>query len=215
MLEPATRPYRSERRSRQAASTRADVLQAGTTLFAAQGWAGTSMRGIARAADVAVETIYATFGSKADLLRAVLDVAIVGDDRPVALAERPEYHGLTVGSMAERAAAAAELLANINTRAIGIEKALEEAAASDPALAERLASNDEARRLGVSQGAESVAGRPLSDVERDGVWAVVSPNVYDLLVTRSRWSVDAYRAWLADTILRLLIERPPEERRGP
>ncbi len=171
------------------------------------------MRDVAREAGVAVETVYANFGSKADLLRAALDVAIVGDNVPRPLAERPEFQALAASDIQQRAAAAASLVCDINVRAHGLECALLEAAAGDPSLAERLSANDETRRLSVAAGIEAVAGRPARDVERDGIWAVTSPEVYHLLVLRSAWPLDRYRSWLADTILRLLERQPDKQRR--
>ncbi|MGH3179671.1 MAG: TetR/AcrR family transcriptional regulator, partial [Streptosporangiaceae bacterium] len=40
-------------------------------------------REVARAAGVSVETVYASFRSKGDLLLAAIDVAVVGDAAPV------------------------------------------------------------------------------------------------------------------------------------
>ena len=85
------------------------------TLFAARGWS-VAVRDIADAAGTSIETIYAHFGSKAELLKQVLDVGVVGDDEPVALAERPEFIALSHGSPGERAAAAAALVTGIARR---------------------------------------------------------------------------------------------------
>ncbi len=74
-----------------AVQTRAAVVEAATALFGENGWAGTGMRDVARAVGVAVETVYSNFGSKAELLLAALDVAVVGDAQQVPLAERPEF----------------------------------------------------------------------------------------------------------------------------
>ena len=71
-----------------ALQNRQAVLEAATARFCERGWAA-SVRDIARAAGVSVETVYAHFGSKVDLLNAVVDVAVVGDDEPVALVDRP------------------------------------------------------------------------------------------------------------------------------
>ncbi|MGH9133320.1 MAG: TetR/AcrR family transcriptional regulator, partial [Ilumatobacteraceae bacterium] len=75
---PTRRPYRSTRRKQQAARTRSDVLAAAVRLFAEHGWSGSTLAAIAREADVAVETVYGAFGSKKGLLRAAMDVAVVG-----------------------------------------------------------------------------------------------------------------------------------------
>lgn len=200
------RPYRSARRQQQAAETRDAVLTAAGRLFAERGWAATGMRDVAADAGVAVETVYANFRSKADLLRAAIDVAVVGDTAEVPLADRPEFTALAEGDFAARAAAAARLNAGINRRTAGLHRALAHAAGADAALAERRRENEERRRISVRQGAEMVAGRAVSQRECDGVWAVAGVEVYLLLTEIRGWSDEQYESWLADTILRLLGE---------
>ena len=60
------------------------------------------MRDVARAAGVSVETVYASFRSKGDLLMAALDVAVVGDAGPVPLDQRPEFAALGSGTLRQR-----------------------------------------------------------------------------------------------------------------
>jgi len=185
------------------------VLEAARRLFDENGWAGTGMRDVARTAGVSVETVYSNFGSKAELLLAAIDLAVVGDLQPIPLGERPEFAALAHGSLAERAAAGARLVGQIHERTHGIGKALREAAAADAELDERLAEGEERRRINVEQGARLVAGRAISDTERDGLWAVLSMEVYRLLVERTGRSPARYEQWLADTMVRLL--QPTEE----
>jgi AcrR family transcriptional regulator len=182
------------------------VLDAANRLFTERGWGGTGMRDVARAAGVAVETVYSNFGSKGDLLLAALDVAIVGDDLPIPVAQRPGFAALGRGSLAERARAAARLVREIHERTWGIQKALREAAAGDPkaGLAERLTEGEERRRINVGQALELVSGRSVNDTDRDGIWAVVSMEVYRLLVDQSDWSASRYEEWLAEAIVRLV-----------
>src|SRR6185503_1546120 len=146
------------------------------------------MRDVARVAGVAVETVYSNFGSKPELLLAALDVAVVGDTQPIPLGERPEFAGLARGSMAARARAAARLVRQIHERTSGLGKAFREAAASDAELTKRLDEAEQRRRKNVDEGVRLVAGRPISDTERDGLWAVLSMEVYQLLVDRGGWS---------------------------
>src|SRR5829696_4529614 len=89
---PRRRAYRSPRRQQQAAETRAAVLAAAVQLFGERGWAATGMREVARAAGVSVETVYAGFGSKSDLLLAALDVAPADRRRRPADHRRPSAH---------------------------------------------------------------------------------------------------------------------------
>lgn len=204
----APRRYSSKRRELQAAETRASVLAAAAELFGERGWAGTGMRDVARRAGVAVETVYANFRSKGDLLLAAVDVGVVGDDAPVALADRPEFAALAVGDRAARAAAAARLMVGIQRRTAGVHQALREAAASDATLAARFRDDEERRRTNVQQGASLVAGRPASARERDGLWAVLSIEVYRMLIDLAGWTAEQYEAWVADVVLRLIEDAP-------
>jgi len=198
------RIYTSPRRQQQAAETRAAVLAAAGALFCEKGWALTGVRDVATAAGVSVETVYSYFGSKADLLMAAVDVAVVGDLQPVALADRAEFAALGVGMLAERAAAAASLITGTHVRTAGIFLALREAAAADPALAERMRNGEQRRRVSVEQGMSLVAGRPVTPQERDGLWAIAGVDVYRLLTELSRWTQEEYETWLAGMLLRVL-----------
>jgi AcrR family transcriptional regulator len=206
---PTRRPYRSPRRQQQAAETRAAVVAAATRLFGERGWAATGMRDVAREAGVSVETVYAGFRTKADLLMAAIDVAVVGDAAPVPLEERPQFAGLAHGSRADRARAAAVLAADIHLRTLGVNLALREAAASDPALDGLMRLREEDRRHNVATAAALVAGREVSPDVVDGLWAVVDVGPYRLLTDLRGWSHEQYVVWLADSILRLLAD--PEE----
>jgi AcrR family transcriptional regulator len=56
-----------------AAQTRADILDAARVLFVRDGYSATSIAGIAKEADVAVQTIYSRLGSKRAILMALVD----------------------------------------------------------------------------------------------------------------------------------------------
>jgi AcrR family transcriptional regulator len=198
------RRYDSPRRKRQAEQTRALVLDAATARFGERGWAGTGMREVAREAGVSVETIYATFGSKSDLLMAALDAAVVGDLAAIPLAERDEFGTLGEGELADRAAAAAHLARQINERTSGIRAALREGARTEPELAARQAAGERRRIVDVERAARLVAGRGVTETERDGLWALVGVDVYQLLTEHAGWSSERYEAWIADTIIRML-----------
>ncbi len=200
----ARRAYRSPRREQQAAETRTLVVAAAARLFGERGWAATGMRDVARAAGVAVETVYAGFRSKGDLLLAAIDVAVVGDAAPVPLDQRPEFTALGSGTRRQRAHATARLVTGINQRTAGVILALREAAASDAELARRMREREQRRRVNVEQGAALVAGRAVTAEEVDGLWAVLAVEVYQLLTEFRGWTPRQYEDWLADVIDRLL-----------
>jgi AcrR family transcriptional regulator len=200
----ARRAYRSPRREQQAAETRAMVVAAAARLFGERGWAATGMREIARAAGVSVETVYASFRSKTELLMAAIDVAVVGDVEPVPLDQRPEFAALGSGTRQQRARATARLVTGINQRTAGVILALREGAASDTELARQMREREQRRRINVQQGAALIAGRAVTPEEADGLWAVLAVEVYQLLTELRGWTVQQYEDWLAGVINRLL-----------
>src|ERR1700756_545823 len=88
-----TRSYNSPARREQAARTRQRILDAAGDLFVRQGYGTTSVRQIADAAQVAPDTVYATFGSKARVLTALLDIRLAPGGQASAL-DRPEAQAL-------------------------------------------------------------------------------------------------------------------------
>lgn len=198
------RSYRSPRRQQQAAQTRQDILAHATALFAERGWTSTGMRDVAAAAQVSVETVYAHFRSKPDLLTACIDAGVVGDLDDVPLAQRTEFTALAKGTARQRAAAAAALQTQIHLRIARLHVALRQAAADDGELRRRLDDDEERRRISVEQAATLVAARKITKTERDALWALVSTEVWQLLVGGSRWTPQQYQSWLADTIALLL-----------
>lgn len=198
------RRYRSQLREQQAAATREVVIDVARELFVTNGWAGTGMREVATAAGVAVETVYAHFSSKRGLLRAVADLAVVGDDEAVALAQRPEFQAMGTGRRPARIQAAARLLTGVQVRTAPFTKLLRQAAPTDDEIAGMLHDTRERQRQDIAAALHLILNRPPTDAERDGIWAVASPEVYLLLVEESGWTVDRYEAWVADTFDRVI-----------
>ncbi|QSE88540.1 helix-turn-helix transcriptional regulator [Rhodococcus pseudokoreensis] len=203
-----TRRYRSPLRRMQAAQTRAVVLEAATRLFAERGWAGTGVRDIARAAEVSVETVYATFGSKADLLKAALEVAIVGDDAQVPLADRPVYTAIGTGrTTGDRIESGARLIATINERTHRLAVAIRQGATTDTTLAAVAADLEGQRRRAVADVADLIVGRHADPGQVDELWVQAHDQVYALLVDECGWSRLRYESWLIDRIEEIL-DRP-------
>lgn len=198
------RRYDSPLRAQRAVETRAGLVDAATTLFVSQGWAKTGMREVAQLAGVAVETLYSHFASKRALLDAVVDRAVVGDDAQIPVAGRDEFAALGRGRRADRVAAAAALLADIHERTAPFARLLREAATSDAEIAEVLRATRERQRRDVEAGLTLIMGRAPTARERDGVWALLSPDVYLLLVDATGWSIDEYRTWVTDTLRSVL-----------
>src|SRR5207237_8937675 len=118
------RPYQSTLRGTQAESTRTAVIAAAARLYAEEGYAATSIEDIAAAAGVSRATVFTSVGGKATLLKTALDVAIVGDDEPIALPDRPRSKAIRAEPDPRRYLALyAELLTEIDGRLAGIHHA--------------------------------------------------------------------------------------------
>jgi AcrR family transcriptional regulator len=201
---PATRRYASPLRAQRAQETRAALLGAAAELFTTKGWVGTGMRDVAEAAGVATETVYSYFGSKRALLQAVVDIAVVGDEQPLAVAERDEFAALGRGARPARIAAAAALVRVIHERTAAFAMVLREAAPGDEQIAELLQATRARQRLDVEAGAALLMGRPPTAVETDELWALLSPELYLLLVGEAGWTPVAYERWVATTLERVV-----------
>jgi AcrR family transcriptional regulator len=197
----ARRGYDASGRRAQAAATRRRILESARELFVAQGYAGTSIAQIAAAAGVSAPTVFAGFRSKVNLLREAVDTAIVGDDAPVALADRPAMRHVHEGATAaEVLARYAALFVDIAPRACPIALVAYAAADADPEIAALAATLDEQRLRGSEAIARTVVGRlgapeRLADV-RDTVWTFNAPLLYGLLVEQRGWSVERYADWV-------------------
>jgi AcrR family transcriptional regulator len=140
------RPYHAPRRKEQARRTRERIIAAATTLFRVRGYAVTTVRAIAAAARVSVPTVELAFGTKPQLLRAVIDVAIAGDDEPVAVLQRDWARKAEAsGSVAEFLAIVGQVLRAAATRAAGLVVVAYEAAPTDPEI-KALTQQQEAQR---------------------------------------------------------------------
>src|SRR5580692_13068899 len=104
--DPASQPpkrYASQVRDEQARRTRRAIVTAAHDLFLAQGYAATTIDGIAAAAHVSRATVFNSAGGKVALLKLALDWAIVGDDEPIPLAGRPAIKAILAQSEPRKA----------------------------------------------------------------------------------------------------------------
>jgi AcrR family transcriptional regulator len=216
MTAPVKRRYDATRRREQARENHRRIIDAATSLFAARGYAGTSMTEIAAAAGVAVQTVYAAFGTKVNLLARAIDVSLAGDDAPVAMAEREPVRQVMAEPDPYRTVEMyAALTAAISARAHGIVLAAWAAAPSDPAVAALVAELDAQRLRGMTGAARSLAAKARAagclaeDVTeediRDALWIFNSAQLYGLLLRDRGWTPERYERWLARAWTRLLL----------
>src|SRR5215831_1339727 len=73
---------------------RAAVTQASRALFLERGYATTTIEAISEHSDVPPATVYRLFSSKLGILKALVETSIAGDDRPLAVQDRPDVASL-------------------------------------------------------------------------------------------------------------------------
>jgi AcrR family transcriptional regulator len=204
------RPYHAPRRTEQAAATRQAIISAASELFAERGYAATTMAAIAERARVTPKSVYA-LAEKPRLMLLAVDRAIVGDDQPVALVDRPELRGILDARDAQaQIRLAARLGGQVLLRLYPLYRAFEQAAATDPALLEAWRDYQERRRTDTVQVVRAVADadglRPGLTVERatDTLWALVGWHAVALLVEERGWGEEQLTEWLEEVLAALL-----------
>jgi AcrR family transcriptional regulator len=187
------------------------VVEAARALFLERGYAATTIEAISDNSDVPSATVYRLFSSKLGILKALLDTSIAGDDQPVAVQERSDVASLFSESDPHNLLTGiAGITTAINQRTNDIYRVLASAAGSDPAAAELLDELQRQRTRGQGQIARSLArARALKPGlrERDAadlIHALMSPEVYRLLVGDRHWAPERYQEWLATTLTQQL-----------
>ena len=186
-------------------------MAAARTLFLERGYAATTIDAIGNLADVPPATIYRLFASKLGILKALLDTSIAGDDQPLTVQERPSVASLFAEPDPTKLLAGfAGVTTAINQRTNDVYRVLVGAAGSDPAAAELLNEIQQQRDGGQSQLAHALdRSRSLREGlgEHDAVdliHALMSPEVYRLLVVDRNWPPEKYQHWLATTLVQQL-----------
>jgi AcrR family transcriptional regulator len=213
MSRSVKRRYDASRRQAQAAETRRHVIDTATPLFIERGYASTSMRQLAEASEVSLQTLYNTFESKFGLFSAVMDVIVVGDHEPVALADRPDLRAIEdIDDPAQLVGAIVATSTPILARLDRIYPTLRAAASSDPEVATAYqrfvldARYDHYRQLAarlhdIGDAASATTTTRTADI----LWAVLSPDTYNLLTAHRSWSPAEFQAWATATLVATLL----------
>lgn len=207
-----SRTYDASGRRRQAQASRRRIVEAAHRLFIEQGYGTTSLDEIADAAGVSTPTVYAKFGSKAGLLKVVVDVAVAGDDEDLALSERPEFRAIVSDAdVGERIRWGAELAAEVHARSAAVLRLVGSVAGSDPAVAELHATlQAQIRETADSYGPTFPEGslRPGLSKRRaaDLIFTYGHPEMWSTLVDDCGWSREQYVDWLADVLSKTVFD---------
>ena len=207
-VKDSRRGYSSPLRSRQAAATRAAVLAAARDLFLSQGYGATTVEQVAGRAGVSKPTVFSAVGNKQTLLSVVRDVAMAGDDEPIAMGERPNARAITDEPDPARAIdLLVDHIAAVSRRYAGIDDVLRGAAESGEEGPRELWRTSEDQRLaGARHWLGAIAAKvPLAagldhDTAVDLLWLLMVPDHYRRLVTDRGWPQARYRQWLGGQV---------------
>ncbi|MGA5818893.1 TetR/AcrR family transcriptional regulator [Kitasatospora sp. NPDC094028] len=198
------RSYVSPRREQAAAQTRAQILQAATRLFAERGYGRVTVADIAAEAGVSSKAVFASAGSKGDILNEIVDTAVraSGEEETMraVLAERRPEAALRALARGTRAG---------NERMFTVHEAIHKALPSHEdgeALWERATADYRAALREAARHLHVVAALEGSEEETaDLLWFWFGPGGWRTLIAENGWSWDRAEAFLLRTALATLL----------
>ena len=207
-------PAKPSRRER-AAETRRRMLDAAIACFTAQGYDGTTMAAIAARAGVAVQTLYFTFHTKAELLQQTLDRAVLGEGPPVPPPQTPWYQAMQAQQAIRPALQ--HLVGGVShiLQRVAPLRPVFDGAAAEPGVAQVWANAERLRLDGYRAIIELLAAKqPLAaghtlDSATDVLFVLLGPDTYRAFTHDRGWLLSQWQTWVTTTLERDLFTPPP------
>jgi AcrR family transcriptional regulator len=195
------RVYESPARQRQADETRRRIAAAARRLLEETGYTGMTIPAVAKAAGVAVPTVYAIFGSKKGIVSELLDAARFGERYQTLLAE-----ARAVKDPMELLKFPPRFSRQVYEAEVPVENLLRGAGMVAPELAaveeERNCQRYDSQVMVID--ALERGGLLRSGLNRDNaraiLWTLTSREIFRMLVRERGWTGDQYEAWLREVI---------------
>jgi AcrR family transcriptional regulator len=200
------------KRAEKARQTRLRILEAARELFVERGYGATALQDIADRAGVAVQTVYFTFRNKRTLLKELGDITVAGDDEPVATMDRPWFRDALTAETAD-----AQLRALVHggrqilDRIAPIAEVLRTAATIEPEIAELWQQATDPRFTVYATAAQALVTKPgvreemSAEHTADVLFALLSPELYLLLVRDRGWTPAQWEQWAYGTLRSQLL----------
>jgi len=196
--------HRLSLREERAEVTRRRISDAAQALFARDGYGATPLRKIAAEAGVAVQTVYAVFGSKSGILEGLL-ARVVHDPE----AERLFADAMSEPRAEERLALFARSIRLRWEHGASIIIIHRDAALTDPGVRAGVERVLERRRAGLrslTDALEPDLARGLDPVRAAAILdALTLPELWSELLDIHGWSADEYERWLSALLTRQLL----------
>ena len=195
-------------RKQRARANRRRMVEAAYRLFSERGYS-VPLTAIAAEAGVAVQTVYFTFHTKAALLQETLQLAVLGDDQPLAPHERP-WFGRYAAEPDQRKAlqvlvASTQPIFERVSPLVGIFQT------GDPEVTAMWDHSEELRAEGFRQMVAVLAKKgPLKpglslDEATDVLFVLLGPELFHSIVAGRGWSVARWRRWISATLAATLL----------
>jgi AcrR family transcriptional regulator len=186
------------------------IVRAAHQLFVKAGYRATTLAAVADLAGVAPRTVYVRFGTKAALLKRVIEVALVGDLAPVDVVSRDWYQTATSAPTLEaRISALAAGSARLVISAADVVAVAREAEPTEPLLAQHAAAGRAETRQAFHKFWTRARDDGLLPPETDVAWLTDTTSLlahietYLLMRQMEPATAQRYETWLATTCHRL------------
>jgi AcrR family transcriptional regulator len=199
-------------RARQAAATRALIVQAAAAAFEDSGYRGARMEDIAARAGVAYPTVYKAFSNKRNLLAAAVQRAMTGGVEDSVERQRWFTEQLDEPDARRQLQLVARNARRLNERAGRLLEVVRAAARTDAHIDaiwreindERLA---RARRTATTLARKAHTRGTVAHATRT-LWTLTLPELYVAQVHSAGVTAAAYERWLGDVLVAALLPDP-------
>lgn len=196
--------------------SRRRLLAAAKSEFAERGYAAATVIRIAERADMSVQTLYSNWGNKRNLLRAVMESSVTGDEDVPLIPGQPP--AIIVDSLdPDDAKDPRRLLGHLSHQyrllaeraAVGWQT-YRDGAAIDPDIAEDWRQLNGLRRqafhgLFTAMPANALRQGLSLATAADTAWVIASPDTHDQLVRHAGYDYDQLESWVRDTLVAALL----------
>lgn len=203
---------------REDTSARRKIIEAAREVFVDPGYAAATIKQLAAAAGVSVQSVYFVFGNKPSVLSALLDVAVAGDEEKTATLDRP-WVAAALGAPHPLGQLRIQVHHGrlILERTADILLALRAAASADEDAARLWQINRTQRRtvqehlmVGIVEKAPTVDLETAVNV----ALTLLSPETYTDLVVGAGWAGQQYEEWVVNTLAATLgLDRTVKSRK--
>jgi AcrR family transcriptional regulator len=203
---PTKRAYASPLREKAAAQTREVILRAATELFGQRGYGLVTVADIAAAAGVSPKTVFASVGSKREIMDRIIDAGVAASRYEEAMRRLLELH-----TPREVLAALAAGTRFGNESQFTVHEAIRLALPvheDRAALWERATRNSREALADTARHLHTLTPRPRYPVKEtaDLLWLWFGPHGWRTLVAEAGWSWDGAEAAIRETAIAALYD---------